>query len=216
MSRKFKLPSWSDTLLTVFAAMLCGLGSGFANHASLGMDGIGIFYDGIRNILGLSSEQIGTASYVVSFALFVFLWFAGRKYVSFGSVIYVLVYGICANLGTTLAQALITIDQVYVRAIEATCGFLTLYFGLGIFIAVDIGVDAFTGVVLWLCDVTHKKMDIIKIIFDLSLTLIGFLLGGKLGVLTVISVIAAGPCIAFFTKVVQKAYFKFKLSKLSK
>ena len=85
-NKKFKLPSVADTALAVAGAILCGLGCGLVNFASVGMDSVGIFYDGIRNILNLEPDQIGYASYIVSFALSVFLLFADRKYVSFGSI----------------------------------------------------------------------------------------------------------------------------------
>ena len=42
---------------------------------------------------------------------------------------------------------------------------------------------------------------------------IGILLGGKIGVITVISIALGGPVIAFFTRKVQKIYFKRKLKK---
>ena len=86
---RFHLPSAGDVILTVIGAILCGLGCGFINYASLGMDAIGLFYDGIRSILELSPNQIGTASYIVCFILSVFLWFADRKYVNIGSIIYI-------------------------------------------------------------------------------------------------------------------------------
>lgn len=212
--KKIKLPSLSDTLLAVAGAVLCGLGCGFVNFASVGMDSVGIFYDGIRNVLSLKPDQIGYASYIVSFALSIFLLFADRKYVSFGSVIYILVYGECANLGTLIGELLVKTDNIFIRYLIATSGLFILFFGLGIYIAIDIGVDAFTGVVLWLTNITHKKMETIKIIFDLSLTVIGILLGGKIGVITVISIVLGGPMISFFTKFVQKRYFKWKLKKV--
>ncbi len=208
------LPHWSDILLAVIGTILCGFGCGLANYAALGMDAIGSFYDGLRNILGFESSQIGTVSYIVSFILFVFLFIAGRKYIHIGSIIYVLFYGIFANLGTLLMERLITSDILWLRAVIGVAGLLILFMGLGIFITIDIGVDAFTGVVLWICDVTHKKMETVKIIFDLSLALIGILLGAHIGVLTVASIAAGGPMISLFTKWFQKIYFKRKLGSM--
>ncbi|SCW57493.1 Uncharacterized membrane protein YczE [Ruminococcaceae bacterium YRB3002] len=214
MTKKIKFPPLSDTLLAIAGAALCGFGCGLVNYASLGMDSIGIFYDGIRNILNLSSDQIGTASYIVCFILLVFLFFAGRRYVSFGTVIYILFYGACANAGTMLMEYLGQLtglgDVIWVRAVLASLGILMLWIGIGIYVAIDIGVDAFTGIVLWLTDVTHKKMESVKIVFDLVLTVIGLLLGGRIGVFTVITIFIGGPCISFFTRKVQGWYFKKK------
>ena len=213
-TKKFNLPTIGDTALAIAGAILCGLGCGLVNFASVGMDSVGIFYDGIRNILNLQPDQIGYASYIVSFVLFVFLLFADRKYVSVGSVIYIVFYGIFANLGTIFGETFIKTENTWIMYAVALAGLTLLYIGLGIYIAIDIGVDAFTGVVLWLSNVTHKKMETVKVIFDLALTVIGILLGGKIGVITVVSIALGGPAIAFFTKQVQKIYFKWKIKKI--
>ena len=209
MSKKIKLPRRLDTILAISGAMLCGLGAGFANFASLGMDSVGTFYSGIRVALGFELNQMGTVSYIVSAILFIFLWFAARKYVSFGSIIFIVVYGVCANLGTMSMEFLFDTDSIIIRTIIAIAGELLLFLGLGIYVAIDIGVDAFTGVILWICDITHKKLETVKIIFDLALTVIGFLLGGQIGVFTVITVLAGGPLVGFFSKQVQKTYFRY-------
>lgn len=211
--KKFKFPSFSDILLAALGAVLCGLGCGFINFASYGMDSIGLFYDGIRNILKLSPSQIGTASYVVCIILSIFLWFADRKYVSIGSVIYILMYGAFANIGTIIWEKMIPDSNMYIRIVVALLGLLVLYIGLGIYIAIDIGVDAFTGVMLWICDVTKKDMKIVKVLFDIGLTLIGLFLGGTIGVVTVISILVGGVSIDFFTKKIRKIYFGRKIGK---
>ena len=207
----FKIPSFGDIILTVIGAILCGLGCGFMNYAALGMDAIGLFYDGIRSILNLSPDQIGTASYIVCAILSVFLWFADRRYVSVGSVIYIVMYGLFANLGTVLWTKLMPDSSVVINALISASGMLILYIGLGIYIAVDIGVDAFSGVMLWLSNITHKEMKYVKIAFDFGLAVIGFLLGGTLGIVTPVTIIIGGPCISFFTKKIQAVYFRHKL-----
>ncbi len=208
---RFHLPSIGDVILTVIGAVLCGLGCGFINFASLGMDAIGLFYDGIRSMLNLAPDQIGTASYIVCFILSVFLWFADRRYVNIGSIIYIIMYGAFANIGTVMWEKLAPRGGIYLNALISALGLLILYVGLGIYIAVDIGVDAFTGVMLWLSNVTHKEMKYVKIAFDLGLALIGFLLGGTLGIITPVSIIIGGPCISFLTGHIQALYFKHLL-----
>ena len=208
---RFHLPSAGDVILTGIGAILCGLGCGFINYASLGMDAIGLFYDGIRSMLDLSPNQIGTASYIVCFILSVFLWFADRKYVNIGSIIYIIMYGAFANIGTVMWEKLTPGGSIYLNALISALGLLILYIGLGIYIAVDIGVDAFTGVMLWLSNITHKDMKYVKIAFDLGLAVIGFLLGGTLGIVTPVSIIIGGPCISFLTRHIQALYFKHLL-----
>ena len=208
-----KLQKITDIFLTGLASVLCGLGCGFLNGSGLGMDAVGIFYDGIRALLRFDSTQIGIASYVVSILLSLFLWFADRRYVSLGSVLYILLYGYFANIGTILTGYIPTSLGIYGSAAASAAGLLVLYIGIGLFIAVDMGVDAFTGVNLWICDITGFSIAPVKIVFDLSLTLFGIFLGGVFGPVSVISVFIAGPCVAFTTKRFQALYFKRRIKK---
>lgn len=201
--------------LTIFASVLCGTGCGFMNVASLGMDAVGSLYDGIRTAFDLSLDSIGTVSMGISIVLIIFLFIVKRKYVSIGTVIYLLVYGISANLSTSLLEKAFNGSPVYLHAVLGVIGILILSFGLGIYIAVDIGVDPFTGIILLITDVTHKKLQYVKIVMDIITMVAGIILGARIGALTVISVLAEGPLIAFFTKQVQLYYFRILYRKRS-
>ena len=213
--KKIIFPNIFDILLALIGVSLCGIGVGFANCAALGLDSIGIFYDAIRNVLGFSADMLGVASFIVSGAIIVFLFFASRKYVSFGTLIHIIAYGSFITVGTSIYNAIVSENEMYIRIIFSCIGYLLLYIGVGIYVAIDIGVDAFTGIVLYLADITHFQMKYVKIVFDIILIVIGAVLGGALGVATIITMIVAGPLIQLFSKRFQKIYFKFKLKHIS-
>ena len=52
------------------------------------------------------------------------------------------------------------------------------------FITADMGLDPFTGLVMVLRDKTKKEFQVVKISFDMCCIVLGFLLGGKLGIIT--------------------------------
>ena len=210
---KFVIPNIYDILLALIGVSLCGMGAGFTKCASLGLDSIGILYDGIRNILGFSSDMLGVASFIVSGAILVFLFFAARKYVSFGTLIYIIAYGSFVSVGMLIYDAIVDEETLFFRIIFSVLGFLILYFGIGIYVAIDIGVDAFTGIVLYLSDITHFEMKYVKIVFDIVLIIVGAVLGGTLGVATFVTMLTAGPIINLVSKKFQAKYFRFKLRK---
>ena len=211
MKKKLTKLNIYDILFALIGVSLCGIGVGFANCAALGLDSIGILYDGIRNILGFSADMLGVASFIVSGVLVIFLFFAARKYVSLGTFIYIVAYGSFITVGNIIYSALIYENTMFVRIVFSVLGYLLLYLGIAIYVAIDIGVDSFTGVVLYLTDVTHFEMKYVKIVFDIALIIIGAVLGGTLGVATFVTMVLAGPIIQFLTKRCQKMYFKFKL-----
>lgn len=216
MTYKFKWPDFSDILMTALAAALCGLGVGAVNRAGLGFDPIGVFYDGIRNILGLTAAQLGIATYIANGALMVFLWFAARKYVSVGTIIYIALYGLMTDEGSYLAGLYITTDTIWAKIILTVVGLALLYIGLGTYVAIDIGVDSFTGVVLYLRDITGKEMRHVKIACDVFVMLLGLAFGGHFSIVTVVTAFVGGPCIQFVSGIVEKVYFKGKIKKYKK
>lgn len=83
--------------------------------------------------------------------------------------------------------------------------------GLGIYVTVDIGVDAFTGMVLYLRDATQVDLKYVKIVFDIALILMGTLMGGTLGVATFVTMLVAGSMIQCLSKRFQALYFHGKV-----
>lgn len=193
-------------LAAAFGVLLVGVGVAFNNCAGFGNDPVGIVYDGIRSISGMNQAQLGMASNAVNIVLLVFLFFVGRRYVSVGTFVYLLPYGFCVDLGNFLYGLHGASEDIWVRVVFSMLGCVLLSLGVAIYITVDIGVDPFTGVVLVLRDVLKKEYRYVKIGFDLTMVILGTLLGGRLGVVTVVTALAVGPVIQFFTKILKK-YF---------
>lgn len=199
--KKFSAKKIVSALIGVF---LIGVGIAFNNCAGLGNDPVGIVYDGIRVFWGMTGEQLGMASNVVNLTLVIVLFLIGRKYVSLGTLIYFLPYGFCVNCGTAIYKTLNVPQTLPMQILFGDLGCLLLCMGIALFIVVDMGVDPFTGIVLVLCDKTGKEYRIVKVLFDLACVIVGTLLGGKLGVVTVVTAIIVGPAIQFFAGIIRK------------
>lgn len=195
-------------LAAAFGVLLVGVGVAFNNCAGFGNDPVGIVYDGIRSISGMNQAQLGMASNAVNIVLLVFLFFVGRRYVSIGTFVYLLPYGFCVDLGNFLYGLHGASEDIWVRVVFSVLGCVLLSLGVAIYITVDIGVDPFTGVVLVLRDVLKKEYRYVKIGFDLTMVILGTLLGGRLGVVTVVTALAVGPVIQFFTRLLKKYFIK--------
>ena len=187
-------------LIAVVGILLVGVGVSFNAMAQLGNDPVGIFYDGIRNAMGLNQEQLGLASNVVNVVLTIFLLFAGRRYLNLGTLIYILPYGFCVDIGTFLYGRIFVADGLWCRIIACVAGCLLLYIGVAIFIAMDIGLDPMTGTAMVVRDWLHWDYKKAKWLFDGCMTLLGFILGGTLGVVTILSAITAGPAIQYIAE----------------
>lgn len=195
--KKSKVIKCLWALLGIF---LIGVGVAFNAGTLFGNDPIGIVYDGVRNAANLSSEKLGMVSNFVNFGLILILLFIGRKYINIGTVLYILPYGTFVSIGTYLYNVLFSQEIFLSRLVAGVFGCSFIYIGVGIYIAMDIGLDPFTGIVMVIRDKLGWEYKKTKICFDISMVILGVILGGKLGLITVITALVAGPCIQAVAK----------------
>ncbi len=199
------------TIKIVYALLgilLIGIGIAFNAATHFGNDPIGILYDGVRHIANLSDSQLGHAVNVVNVLLTVFVFILGRKYVNIGTFIYILPYGLFVNLGSWIYNQFLDSNLLLIRIMTVTIGCLFIFTGVAIYIWVEIGLDPITGVTMVIRDKLNWSFRWTKIMFDIVATLIGFLLGGKIGTITIITAIVGGPIIQFILSILQGKYKK--------
>lgn len=188
--------------LALLGILFIGIGVAFNVANQLGNDSIGLIYDGMLKALGLSTASLGMISNIINASIIVLLLIVGRRYINIGTLIYILPYGLFVNFGSQLYRSL-SIDSIGGRVAIGVMGCLLIYLGVAIFIAVDIGLDPFTGIVMVAKDVFHADFRKVKIIFDLTLIAIGTLLGGKIGAVTILTALTAGPTIQWLSVKMQ-------------
>lgn len=184
--------------------LMIGIGVAFNAMAQLGNDPVGIFYDGIRNALNLTPQQLGMASNGVNVILFMILCLFGRKFLNFGTLLYVIPYGTFVTIGTAIYPKIFTSDALMVKILGGFTGCLLLYVGVGLYIAMEIGLDPMNGISLLLMEKLKLDYSKTKWLFDGTLTVVGFLLGGKLGVITLLTALTGGPGIQMTIKLGKK------------
>ncbi len=196
---------FKNLVMAVAGIFAVGIGVAFNSGVGLGNDPIGILYDGIRSAGHLSYTQLGVASNLVNYALTLLLFFVGRRYVSIGTLIYILPYGTIVKLGTSLFNKLFPVLTWPRQLLGAGMGCLLVYLGVALYIAADIGMDPFNGLAMAIKDRLRTQYKAVKVPFDCLMIVLAFLLGGKAGLVTVFTGVTAGPCIQFFSSVITSA-----------
>lgn len=197
-------------MLAIVGIFFIGTGVAFNAAAALGNDPIGIMYDGIRNVANLSPEQLGMASNIVNISLAVLVLILNRHYINIGTLIYIIPYGCIVDVGRKLYYVIFKAQTLPIQIIGAALGCMSLYLGVAMFIVADIGLDPFTGIVMVLRDKLKKEYKVMKICFDICCIFIGFILGGKLGVITILTAVTAGPVIQLFADCIREKLKSFE------
>ena len=203
METKGKRIQKKRLILAAAGITLIGGGVSFNAAAALGNDSVGIVYDGIRNAANFSPEQLGMASNFVNIVLLLLIFFLDKHYINIGTFLYSIPYGTIVDIGNRIYHAIFPVQTLPFQILGATIGCFLLYVGVAMFIVADIGVDPFTGIVLILRDKAKKEYGIVKVCFDISCILLGVVLGGRLGIITVLTALTAGPMIQKFAGIVR-------------
>ena len=182
-------------ILALIGVAIAGIGVSFNSNAGLGNDPIAVFFDGLRHAMHLSNSQLGVATNLANVCLFILVFIFGRKYIHIGTLIYTLLIGLFVDIGSKIYHTIQIPHVLWWQICSSACGCGMLFLGIAVFISVDIGLDPWTGAVMTLTDITHRPYRLNKVIFDLVVLTIGLLLGGAVGVTTVISAFIGGPAI---------------------
>lgn len=201
MSARYTPKTIALALLGIF--LVC-MGVAFNNNTQLGNDPVGIIYDGLRTTFHLEQAQLGTVSNYLNVVLIIGLFFMGRHYASWGTLMYLVPYGVFVSIGSALYPMIFTSTTLLGRSLGGLVGISLYYLGISLFVAADIGVDPFSGFMLTLRDKTGWSMRRSKITFDGALIIMGVLLGGKFGIITILTALTTGPTIQTLSSIFRK------------
>lgn len=206
---KTKEKSMKNFMINIAIALVgvafVGFGIAFNSAAMLGNDAVAILYDGVRNIFGLPIDRLGIVTNAVNYAIIVIAFLINRKYINIGTFIYTIPMGTFVGIGAKIYESFNFPPILEFKILSSVVGCLMLFIGLGIFIAIDIGLDPFTALAMILKDKINSQYKTAKIICDLSSLAIGFALGGKAGVVTVMAALFGGPIIQFVSEIMKKS-----------
>ena len=191
-------------LLSFLGVVFIGFSIAFNSYTNLGTDPISVFSDGVHRFLKIS---LGSACDVTNGILFLVILFLGRRYMNIGTLIHAILLGFFVNLGTYLYSLLNISNTIFFRAVMAVIACFLLFFGTALLIAVDVGLDVWTGLAMIFRDRTHKEYKFFRVAIDIFSMVAGYLLGGQVGAVTVLVAFFGGPAIQALVKFIKKSVF---------
>ena len=177
--------------------MLSG-GMGMLIRVGIGSDSLSCFYEGLSITTGLT---VGTVSLIMNIIYLVIVYFLDKKKIGVATFIF-MIFGkypidfFCEHFFTpnSLIVAII-LDLVICVIIGVGCA---------VIIAADLGVTAYDSLTLSTSEVLKKNYVVVRYIYDGTFLVLGFLLGGTIGIATIIALIVIGPVFNYAKKVLVK------------
>lgn len=170
---------------------LYGVALGFMVRGGIGVAPWDVLALGLAGQTGLG---YGVMTVLVSIVVLL-LWIPLRQRVGLGTVLNALLVGPSADLALALIP---TPSSVWIGAPMFVFGLLLLAFATGLYIAADFGPGPRDGLMTGLVRRTGWAVWLVRTLIEGSVLLVGFLLGGPVGVGTVLFAFGVGPLIGWF------------------
>jgi uncharacterized membrane protein YczE len=162
-----------------------GVAIAFEVRARLGLDPWDVFHQGLARLTGLA---IGTCVILVGGAVLL-LWIPLRQRPGAGTICNVVVIGGTLNL---MLEHLTTPTSILWRIAYLVLGIVLCGIATGAYIGAGLGAGPRDGLMLGIARRGHS-IRIARTVIELSVLVVGFLLGGRVGVGTVLFAFSIGP-----------------------
>ena len=174
--------------------------------SDLGSDPFNVLVQGtyrtLDRLLGWQALTHGRVHIAISLLIILILLLTDRSYVKLGTVLCMVCGGPIIDFFTTLlGPALGRIASLPGRIAMLAVGCVILAFGMTIVIRSDAGTGPNDLVAVVISDKLGRKFSVTRVIVDGAFILGGFLMGGVVGVGTVICMVLVGPVAGVFLPV---------------
>lgn len=187
-------------ILLLIGLTIAHLGVTLFLLADLGSDPFNVLIQGLFRFLPWSGFM--THGYVhmgVSFLIILVLLVVDRNYIRIGTLLCMFLGGPIIDVFTILLGGLINAQSAMaLRLVALVAGCVILAFGMTIVIQSKAGTGPNDLVAVVISDKTRWKFGVVRICVDVCFALAGFLLGGTVGLGTIICAFLVGPAAQIF------------------
>lgn len=200
-------------LLMLVGVFFMGVGVQFLNRTNLGPDPFSAMNYGFAAMAGIS---FGTFQMLFNAALFILVLFIDRKQFGLGTIGNMVIVGYSADFTGWVVNKLGFMPAAENMSIGLKIGImiptLTLFlFAAALYMNCGLGTSPYDALPVLLhrgIEKAAKKQipyRFVRMLYDGIATVVALLVGGTVGVVTVLMVFTLGPCVDYVSKLVKKS-----------
>ena len=190
-------PRLTTMIMLVIGLFLFGLGEAIIIGSGSGVSPWTVLAQGISK---RSDFSIGMATFFISIAILIF-WIPLKQVPGIGTILNAII--IASAIDLTLPY-LPQPDDITFKIIQACFGILVVGLGSGIYLCSNLGPGPRDGLMIGLQKQTNASRPAIRTIIELLAVISGWLLGGVVGIGTILFVFGIGPCVGIGLTLVEK------------
>ena len=190
----------------IFAPLLSALGISLCLKAALGLDPISLFIEGLSKVLGMAYSN---ASLLYNGSFILLACILAWKNIYIGTVLSGMLMGPFLKV---YEHVLAFIDPaslvLWQRFLFFAVGQVIMCLGISVNVSLRFGLGSSDAIIFKICSVTGWHYKDLKMTFDATYLTVGFLMGGVLGVGTVLSMLTTGPIVEVGVKFLNRTLLK--------
>lgn len=193
-------------LFYIFGSAIIAFGCSIYLLSDTGNDCFNVFMHGVAKTLNVSYSvsHIG-----INVVILIFLLIFGRSYIKIGTFVSLLIMGPVTDLTVFLLGDIFTTDLPYLlRLFIASFSLPITSFGLATIMIADVGIGPNDLLSVFLSDKLKIKFRWVRIGVDCTWVILGVILGGVAGIMTVAAAFLVGPIASFFFKPLENLLAK--------
>lgn len=190
-------PKLTTLIMLVIGLFLFGLGEAIIIGSGSGVSPWTVLAQGISSKTDLS---IGMATFLISIFILIF-WVPLKQIPGIGTILNAII--IASAIDLTLGF-IPKPELIYLKILQASFGILIVGIGSGIYLASNLGPGPRDGLMIGLQQKTNTSIPLIRTIIEITAVTVGWLLGGIVGIGTILFVFGIGPCVGVGLTVVEK------------
>lgn len=194
MSRLFAVPPWAETRRRlprlVIGLILCGIAFACIVEAELGLDPWDVLHEGVSDRTGIS---IGMVSILVGLVVVVG-WIPLRQRLGIGTIANAILIGATMDVVIPLLPEA---DDALTRWSLLVVGLVVAGPGIGMYIGARLGPGPRDGIMTGIAE-RGPSIRLVRTGIELTALAVGFLLGGTVGIGTVLFAVTVGPNAQFW------------------
>jgi len=171
----------------IFGTSLIGVGISLNYLANLGLGPWGVFHDGLSKTIGITYGR----TIIITGVAVMLLWIPLKQKPGLGTLIDIFLVGLVAD---TIILYFEFSENIFLSLILILLGIISIGTGTAIYVGADLGVGPRDGIMVGL-ETLGIKIGTARNLIELIAFLIGWLLGGLVGYVTILFVIGIGPVV---------------------
>ena len=190
-------PRFYTVIMLITGLFFFGLGEAIIIGSGSGVSPWTVLAQGISIRTNLS---VGTTTFLISIGILIF-WIPLKQVPGIGTILNAII--IASTIDLTLPY-LPQPNDTYLKLLQVCIGIFIVGLGSGIYLISNLGPGPRDGLMIGLQKQTGTSIPLIRTILELSAVISGWLLGGVVGIGTVLFVFGIGPCVGIGLTLVEK------------